>query len=385
MSKQLVDIKLIKPNPDNPRTIRDDNFKKLVKSVQEFPKMLEKRPIVVDEDMMVLGGNMRLRACVEAGLKQVWIDDCEDWTEDEKRQFIIKDNVSGGDWDWDALANEWNATQLSDWGVDFPADWKTPEEIDEDEVPGPSIEPPVSELGKIYQLGRHRVMCGDSTDKANVELLMNGEKADMVFTDPPYGMDLDTDYSTITSGEGKSKKHSKVIGDDEPYDPRPLFDMFGYCEEIMLFGADYYLPRIPDWDKGNWLIWDKRETENYDKVIGSSFEVLWSKKKRRKEILRYEFVSWGKRMEDGEKTHPTMKPVKLLGRILDMTDSKAIVDLFLGSGSTLIACEQTDRICYGMELDPKYVDVIRKRYVKLANNGDLPENWQEYSPELSGK
>ena len=118
--KQLVDIKLVKSNPNNPRTIKYDNFKKLVNSVISFPKMLEKRPIVVDENMIVLGGNMRLRACKEAKLKEVWIDTTEDWTEEEKREFIIKDNISGGEWDWDVLANEWDSGLLDDWGLDLP-------------------------------------------------------------------------------------------------------------------------------------------------------------------------------------------------------------------------------------------------------------------------
>jgi len=113
-------ISNVKTNPNNPRVIKDDNFKKLVKSIQEFPKMLEIRPIVVNDDMIVLGGNMRLKACKEAGLKEVSIIKASDLTEDEQRQFIIKDNVSGGEWDWEMLANEWDAEQLEAWGLDVP-------------------------------------------------------------------------------------------------------------------------------------------------------------------------------------------------------------------------------------------------------------------------
>lgn len=379
MEIRTVKLSEIKPNPANPRFIRDENYKKLVQSIKDFPEMRNIREIVVNKDMVILGGNMRYRAMQEAKIQEAQVK-VVDLSEEKQKEFIIKDNLESGEWEWDKLANEWEQEKLEEWGLDTTKNWS--HEIEEDEPPEVSNEPAVSKLGEVYQLGRHRVMCGDSTKIEDVTRLMDGKKADMVFTDPPYGMNLDTDYSTITSGEGKSKKHSKVIGDDEPYDPSPLFDMFGYCEEIMLFGADYYLPRIPDWDKGNWLIWDKRETENYDKVIGSSFEVLWSKKKRRKEILRYEFVSWGKRMEDGEKTHPTMKPVKLLGRIMDMTNSKAIVDLFLGSGSTLIACEQTNRVCYGMELDPRYVDVIRKRYAKFVYPDRWEKEWESLTPSI---
>tara|TARA_R110002126_G_scaffold35199_3_gene108582 strand:- start:1826 stop:2365 length:540 start_codon:yes stop_codon:yes gene_type:complete len=120
--KKQVKISEIKNNTNNPRIIKDDKFKKLVKSIKEFPQMLEKRPIVVDETMMVLGGNMRLKACIEAGLKEVWVDVAEGWTEDQKKEFIIKDNVGFGEWDWDAIANEWEQENLDDWGLDV---WKS--------------------------------------------------------------------------------------------------------------------------------------------------------------------------------------------------------------------------------------------------------------------
>ena len=120
MDFHLVDIKTVKKNPNNPRIIKDDKFLKLVNSIKEFPKMLEIRPIVVNADMIVLGGNMRLKACIEAGLKEVPIIKANDLTEDEQRQFIIKDNVSGGEWDWEMLSNEWDTEQLEDWGLDVP-------------------------------------------------------------------------------------------------------------------------------------------------------------------------------------------------------------------------------------------------------------------------
>jgi hypothetical protein len=121
--KQLVKINEVKENPTNPRTIKDYKFAKLVKSIKEFPDMLEKRPIVVDEGMIVLGGNMRLKACKEAGLKEIWIDVAEGWTEEQKKEFIIKDNVGYGEWDRDILANEYETELLEDWGMDLPTSW----------------------------------------------------------------------------------------------------------------------------------------------------------------------------------------------------------------------------------------------------------------------
>ena len=116
--KQKININKIKGNPKNPRIIKDFKFNKLIKSIEDFPEMLEKRPIVVDEDMMVLGGNMRWKACKDAGLKEVWIDVAEGWTQEQKDEFIIKDNANFGEWDWDVLANEWDNTQIQDWGLD---------------------------------------------------------------------------------------------------------------------------------------------------------------------------------------------------------------------------------------------------------------------------
>lgn len=167
-------VSKIKPNPNNPRFIRDDKYKKLVQSLKEFPIMAKKlRRVVIDEDNIIIGGNMRFKALKEAGFKELEIEqftreDAEennrlakeldpnykDKTYEEQRiEFIIKDNVSGGEWDWDILANEWDSQQLDDWGVDLPAQFGS-EEVEEDEAPEVSSEPPVSKLGEIYQLGR---------------------------------------------------------------------------------------------------------------------------------------------------------------------------------------------------------------------------------------
>ena len=116
---QLINIQEVRPNENNPRFIKDYKFKKLVKSIKEFPQMLKLRPIVVNSDMVVLGGNMRLKACKEAGLKEVWVLKADDLTEQQQREFIVKDNVGFGEWDWDVLGNEWNVQQLEDWGMEI--------------------------------------------------------------------------------------------------------------------------------------------------------------------------------------------------------------------------------------------------------------------------
>ena len=126
---QKVKINAIKTNPKNPRLIKDDKFKKLVKSIQEFPQMLELRPIVVDENNIILGGNMRYKACIEAGLKEIYILKAEDLTEQQKDEFIVKDNVGFGEWDWDILANEWDTDKLQDWGLDLPIYFNDSDEL----------------------------------------------------------------------------------------------------------------------------------------------------------------------------------------------------------------------------------------------------------------
>lgn len=118
--RKKVNIKEIKPNENNPRIISDYKFKNLVKSIKDFPEMLEKRPLVVDEDMVVLGGNMRLKALQQAGMKEVHVDVAKDWTDEQKKEFIIKDNLSFGEWDWDILSNEWETKELDDWGMQVP-------------------------------------------------------------------------------------------------------------------------------------------------------------------------------------------------------------------------------------------------------------------------
>ena len=133
MKTTMIKISQIKTNPNNPRVIKDDKFQKLVNSIKEFPKMLEIRPIVVNKDMIVLGGNMRLKACTEAGLKEVPVIKADELTEEEQRQFIIKDNVGFGEWDWDMLANEWENQELEEWGLDIPNFFQEKFEAEEDD------------------------------------------------------------------------------------------------------------------------------------------------------------------------------------------------------------------------------------------------------------
>jgi site-specific DNA-methyltransferase (adenine-specific) len=347
--------------------------------------MLEIRPIVVNDDMIVLGGNMRLKACKEAGLKEVPIIKASDLTEDEQKQFIIKDNVSGGEWDWEMLQNDWNLEELDEWGLDVP-DF-TPVQVleaEEDDFDTTPPEEPKTVLGDLYEIGEHRLLCGDSTDSDQVAKLMNGSKADMVFTDPPYGMNLNTNYADIHKNHiGEAKNQNKIIGDDKDFNFLDFYALFEYVKEQFWWGADYYKNEIPK--EGCFLVWDKTLGEHKER-IGNEFEICWSKQTHKKVIDRIKWVGFvGIKKDDGKRKHPSQKPIELCCRYLNdySKEKNIIVDLFIGSGSTMVASHQIKRKCYGMELDPKYCDVIVKRMITLdptltikRNGVDVTNEWK---------
>jgi len=201
MERRKALLSEIRENPHNPRFIKDQEFKKLVQSIKDFPDMLELREIIVDETMMALGGNMRHKACMEAGLKETWIkiitpDDVRETLErrgitfeELKKEFIIKDNVGFGQWDWELIANDFDPIKLDDWGLDLPFDLsQEKKEAHEDDFDIPDEIETNIKYGDVFEIGEHRLVCGDSTNQEDVSLLMGGEQADMVFTDPPYGV-----------------------------------------------------------------------------------------------------------------------------------------------------------------------------------------------------
>jgi len=367
-----IESKLVKdlnPASYNPRQINSKQYKDLKESVKKFGLV---DPIIVNKDNTVIGGHQRLKICKD--LKYVEVD-CVmlDLSKEEERELNIRLNKNTGDFDMDILANEFDIEELTDWGfkhidLDINIDKITEGNTEDDHIP--EVKESRVKLGDVWELGKHRIMCGDSTKEIDVEKLMNGDKADMVFTDPPYGMDLDADYSKLGNEKIKAgKKHNNIINDDKEFNPTLIFKKFDYCKDILLFGADYYSDLIPNKNNGSWLIWDKRVEERYDNIIGSAFETIFSKRKIKREIIRYEYVSWANRMKDkvnGIKPHPTMKPVEMLSILLKKFKHTKVVDLFLGSGSTLIACEKTNRVCYGMELDTKYCDVIIERWEQFT-------------------
>lgn len=345
-----------------------------------------RHPIIVSKQTgFIIVGHGRLEAALKRGETTVPVTYQDFKDETEEYGFMVADNAIA---DWADLDLSAINIEVPGLGPDFDIDLLGIKDFeieaadkyaDKDADAVPETRKTDIQLGDLFQLGAHRLLCGDATKAEDVERLMNGEKADMVYTDPPYGMNLDTDWSSI-SGTTKvgtiharsAKKHSKVIGDDLEFDPYFIFDTFDSCSEIFLWGADYYCQRLPK--NGGWLVWDK--TGGNDSLMNagfaSNFELCWSKQKHKRDLAR---ITWkgamGRFAEPGGGTvHPTQKPVKLSEWFFDRwgKDKTNIVDLYGGSGSTLIACEKTGKRCFMSEIDPEYCQVIIDRWEKFTGN-----------------
>ena len=343
---ELIEKKLSEliPYANNPRK-NDGAVDAVMESIKQCGYI---SPIVIDENNEILAGHTRYKAMKKLKIKTAKCVVMEGLTEEQKRKYRILDNKTGefAEWDIDLLNIELEGLDFE--GFDFGFDIFEEEEekeIIEDEVPevDETVEP-TAKLGDIWQLGRHRLMCGDSTDKATVELLMDGNKADMVMTDPPYGINADKK----TMGTGKGNFYRGEDWDNERPDISMCFDI---APLVCIWGGNYFADKLPV--TNDWLIWHKKN----DGLSFSECELAWTNFGIN---CRHISHHWG----NEKKQHITMKPLAVIVWAIERAKEKAnvIVDLFGGSGSTLIACEQLDRTCYMMELDPKYCDVIIKRW-----------------------
>ena len=385
---EKVSIEKLIPYARNARTHDEAQVSQIAASIKEFGF---NNPILISDDYSIIAGHGRLAAARKLGLAEVPVIKLSHLSDTQRKAYVLADNrlALNAGWDNDLLKLELIELKAED--IDLEMLGFSAEELDgllnaleptegltdEDAVPEPPPEP-ITKPGDIWILGKHRLMCGDSTSVDAVDKLMKGQKADMVFTDPPYGMFLDTNYDSMFSNDKNHKKTGNrfdaVKGDHEDFNPEfinTIFATFDYCKEIFLWGADYYVDLIPNRNNGSWVVWDKRCDEKMDKVVGNTFELCWSKAKHKRMVARILWSGHHGMHKDDTKTrvHPTQKPVELVCWFFDyysMADKKIVVDLFGGSGSTLIACEKTGRSCRMMELDPKYCDVIVKRWEEFT-------------------
>jgi DNA modification methylase len=412
-------LKDIKPNPNNPRVLRDDKFQKLKQSITEFPKMLSLRPMVIDENNVVLGGNMRLRALQELGFTDIddaWVKRSSDLTEEEKKRFIIADNVAFGEWDWDTLANDWEAVDLEAWGLEIPQ-FDTVEELeaseDDYEVPEGGIETDIV-IGDLFEIGEHRLLCGDSTQVDTWQKVMNEKLCDMVMTDPPYNVDYqggtglkimndkmenNTFYQFLYDFYTALGSYTKQGGawyvwhtDNERINFTKAFtdanNKFSQCliwvkNSLVLGHLDYHKKHetcLYGWKEGAAHYFTNERT--HTTVIEDKLDIKKLTKDEMKKMLtemlsdktKSTIIHCDKPHQSAE--HPTMKPILLLAPLIENSSrvNEIVSDGFLGSGSTMVAAHQLKRKCYGLELDPKYCQVIIDRMRKLDSSLIIKRN-----------
>lgn len=403
--------------PGNPRFIRDDKYKKLIQSLTDNPEMTALRELLVfkhEGKYVIIGGNMRYRAMKELGYAETICKIIPEGTSAEDlKAYTIKDNAGFGEWDVDLLANDWDIEKLDLWGVDMAnLDLDPePEEAEEDNFDVESNLPkkPVAKLGDIFQLGSHRLVCGDATNAEHLDALMNGKEADAYITDPPYNVDYH-------SADGKSIENDKM-GDSQFQEF--LVAAFTQADRVMRKGAAYYIwhsdsegynfrtaairagwrlrqtliwaknslvmgrqdyqwkhePCLYGWKDGASHYFTKDRTQTTIQSEDFDIEKLTRDELRNllQDILQLHstIIEEDKPLRSSE--HPTMKPIKLIARIMKNSTrvTDIILDSFGGSGTTIMAAEQLGRTCYMMELDPAYCDVIIQR-------------WEEFTQENAG-
>ncbi len=357
------------PFDGNPRQLNEKQVADLKRSLEKFN--LVEIP-AINTTNKILAGHQRLKIMQLLGRGAELIDvrvPNRELTPEEEREYLIRSNKNTGDWDWDQLAN-FDAGFLVDCGFtteELTRNFGLDESPDQDEAPDLPAGEARAKRGQVFTLGRHRIMCGDSTDAGDVALLMDGKKADMVFTDPPYNVQIDYGTHKDDYSESEHIEFSKAwFGLARSYSNQVLFTSG--------LGRGMGMPNIkmwysiypPDW----MIIWVKKNAVGHSSLGGfNNWEPILFYGKAKKKLPQDIFdvpITVQKDVADknGNKLHPTPKSRKLWTDVIEkLTDRDDVLyEPFTGSGTTLIACEQTGRICYGMELDPKYVDVIIHRY-----------------------
>ena len=375
--RKLKDLKKLK---ENPRFIRDEKFKNLCKSIKDNPGYFEARPLILSDrtgDLVIIAGNQRYEAAKAGKLKEAPTFLMEDLTEEKEREITIRDNAHDGEWDMDMLSS-WDDLPLAEWGVDIPDEWGSsndkPGLTDDDAVPEVPEEP-ITKPGDLWLLGENRVLCGDATKQEDVERLMGGEKPMLMVTDPPYGVEYDANWRNEADRANGKPYGARAIGkvnNDNKADWRDAWAGFpgnvvyswhpagatSLVHGLALQESGFDIRMVIIWAKNQFPIGRghyhvKHEPCFY--AVRSGCNADWAGD--RKQTTLWE-IDKPRKSETG---HSTQKPVECKERPI-RNHNGDVYDPFLGSGSTLIACEKTNRKCYGMEIDTHYCDVIVKRY-----------------------
>ena len=421
--RPIADLKEL---PGNPRTIKKDQFEKLKTSIKDNADYFEARPLILSNrtgELVILAGNQRYKASKALGLKEVPTILLEGLSEEREKEIVIRDNVENGEWNIDMLANEWDPDDLISWGVELP-DIQTTTEIIEDEAPEVNEqEPAKSKLGEIYQLGDHRLMVGDSTSATDVAKLMGDQQVDLLLTDPPYNVNYGARGKKYKEKAAEGTVYTagmddRTILNDNMEDAEFqefLTNVFKAADSVMKPGAAFYIwhadsegynfrlaCRHANWQVRQCLIWVKNtlvlgrqdyqwihepclygwkggaghyfiDVRNLTTIFDDEKPVEELTNKELKELVaNYRAAVPTTIIRENKPTrseeHPTMKPVKLIARLIGNSsrEREIVLDIFGGSGTTMIACEQLNRICYMMELDPHYADVIIERWEKFT-------------------
>lgn len=369
----------IKLDTHNYRIHDERNLKLIKKSLKECGAA---RSIAIDADGEIIAGNATYKTAQELGIpvkiiktdgnELIAVQRTDLSTKDKKRKKLALMDNSTSDkvaWDIDTLSADFDLGELPELGIeDLPEVAQLEPEITEDEVPNDEEVETRCKRGDIWQLGEHRLMCGDSTVITDVEKLMNGEKADMVFTDPPYGINVVSNNGKVGADFGVAKKgnYKKVIADETTETAKDAFSIIKtLCEKLIIWGGNYFLDFLPP--SSGWLIWDKRGESGIRNTFADGEMAYCSFHTP----VRIYHQLWNGMIREGEhekRVHPTQKPIKMLAEILKdfSKENDLVIDLFGGSGSTLIACEQLKRKCYMCELDPHYCDIILTRWETLT-------------------
>ena len=372
-----IEIRVLRPNngeveglPRNPRKISKKQLEKLKKSLADAPEMLRLRELICVEHPdgpVVIAGNQRLEAAKALGWETLPCKVLPADTDPAKlREYAIKDNLPFGDDDWEVIASDWDAAELAEGGMSVPSEWKDTKKAEEDDFDADSVKETVCKKGDIWQLGDHRLMCGDSTDAGDVALLMDGEKADLLLTDPPYGINIVSNKKVGGNNIVKATQYKPITGDNTTIAAEKSYKIsINFTLNQIIFGGNYFTDFLPP--KSCWLVWDKENTGNFGDV-----ELAWTSFDKSTKIYRWMWNGLSRKgqrkIELAKRVHPTQKPVGMISEIIkDFTkEGDSVLDAFGGSGTTIIAAEQLGRKCYMMELDPHYCDVIIARWENLT-------------------